>query len=191
MIVLILGLLIFLGVHSTRLVADDWRTAQIAHRGERPWKGLYALASLVGLVLIVWGFGQARVDPIVIWNPPAGMRHVTALLVLAAFVLIAATYVPANHIKAAVGHPMVLGVKLWAFAHLLSNGRLADVLLFGAFLIWAAASFAVSRRRDRLAGTTYPAGTVKGDVIVAVAGVAGWALFALYLHLWLIGVRAV
>jgi uncharacterized membrane protein len=189
MITLILGLLIFLGTHSTRIVADNWRTAQIARLGESMWKGLYALASAMGLVLIVWGYGQTRPQPTELWSPPQWTHHVTALLMLVSFVLIAAAYVPGNNIKATMGHPMLLGVKVWAFAHLISNGRLADVILFGAFLVWAVVLFSSSRRRDRAAGTTYPAGAVKGDILVVVIGIAAWALFAYYLHLRLIGVR--
>jgi uncharacterized membrane protein len=188
MTVLIIGLVIFLGAHSTRVFADDWRTAQIARMGEQKWKGLYSLASAVGLVLIVWGYGLARASPVVVWHPPAWTRHATSLFTLLAFVLIAAAYVPRNHIKAAVGHPMVAGVKLWAFAHLLSNGMLADVLLFGAFLVWAIFDFVAARRRDRAADTRYPAGTVSGDGMTIIAGVIAFLVFAFFLHKWLIGV---
>ena len=117
MAVLILGLAIFLGVHSIRLVAEGWRTAQVARFGERGWKGIYSVASLVGFVLIVWGYGVARRDPVVLWMPPAGARHLTALLVAVAFILIAATHVPGTRIKRAVGHPMFAGVAVWAIGH--------------------------------------------------------------------------
>jgi uncharacterized membrane protein len=116
------------------------------------------------------------------------VRHLGALLTVPAFVLLAAAYVPGNRIKAAVGHPMVAGVKTWAFAHLLANGTLAAVVLFGAFLVWAVVDFASARRRDRAAGTRYPAGAVSRDAIVLVVGLAAWALFAFLLHGWLIGV---
>lgn len=185
----ILGLLVFLGVHSLRIFADDWRTAQLARLGERRWKGLYALASLVGLVLLVWGYGQARHQTPQLWNPPLWTHHIAGLLVLIAFVLIAAAYVPGNRIKARLGHPMLLGVKAWAFAHLLANGSLADVLLFGAFLVWAVLCFRSVRARDRAAGTQYPAGNLRGDVITVLAGIVGWGLFAFWLHGALIGVR--
>ena len=189
MLPLIAGLLLFLGVHSVRMVADDWRSATMARLGEGAWKGLFSLASLAGLVLMVWGYGMTRADPVLLWNPPPWTRHVTTLLTIPAFILIAAAYVPRNHFKAAIGHPMVLGVKVWALAHLLSNGRLGDVLLFGAFLVWAVADFASARRRDRAAGTPYAAGTLAGDAGAIGAGLAAWAAFALYLHVWLIGVR--
>lgn len=186
---LVAGLLIFLGVHSVRIYADAWRSAQIARLGEGPWKGLYSLASAVGLGLIVWGYGEARMAPVDLWYPPVWTRHLAALLTLPAFVLIAAAYVPGTRVKAAIGHPMVGGVKLWALAHLLANGRLADLLLFGAFLVWAALDFRSARRRDRAAGTRYAAGPAARDGLAVAAGVAAWAAFAFWLHGWLIGVR--
>jgi len=189
MIYLILGLMLFLGVHSTRIVADGFRTRTIARSGLMPWKGVYALVSIAGFVLLVWGYGQARYDSAVLYNPPQFMRHIAGLLMLVSLVLVAAAYVPRNHIKAALGHPMFAGIKLWAFAHLLSNGRLADVLLFAAFLAWAIVGFIVSRKRDRAAGVVYPAGNAVGTVLTVIAGVGAWAALAMGLHLWLIGVR--
>jgi len=188
MTLLVVGLVLFLVVHSTRIVADDWRSATIARIGEKPWKGLYSLLSIVGFVLIVMGYGAARQSPVVLYAPPMWTRHLAALLTLPAFVLVAAAYVRGNTIKRAVGHPMVAGVKIWAFAHLLANGTLADVLLFGGFLVWAAFSFAAARRRDRIAGTVYPTGPASRTVITVVAGVIAWALFAFVLHRPLIGV---
>ena len=188
---LILGLVIFLGVHSTRIVADGWRTATIARIGEKPWKGVYALLSIVGFVLIVWGFNQARQLPGLWWSAPTGMRHVTSLLMLVSFVLLVAAYVPRNGIKARLHHPMVLAVKVWAFAHLLSNGSPADVLLFGAFLVWAILSFRAARQRDRVAQTVYAAGTTAGTVTTLVAGIVAWAVFAFWAHGLLIGVRPI
>jgi uncharacterized membrane protein len=189
MSVLILGLLIFLGVHSLRIFADGWRSRQIARLGEKPWKGLYALVSVIGFVLICWGFGLARQHPVLLYVPPLWLRHLNALFTLVAFVLVTAYLVPRNHLKAKLGHPMVLGVKVWAFGHLLATGMLHDVVLFGAFLAWAIVLFMVSRRRDRMAGTVYPAGSIKGDVLTVVVGVVAWLAFALWLHLWLIGVN--
>lgn len=186
---LILGLLIFLGVHSLRVFADEWRTRQIARFGEKPWKGLFTLASLLGFVLLCWGFGLARAQPVLLYTPPLALRHLNALFTLLAFVLLAAAYVPRNHLKAWFGHPMLLGVKVWAFGHLLATGMLRDVVLFGAFLLWAAVLFVVSRRRDRRTGTVYPGGTLGGDVATVIIGVVAWAIFMLWLHLWLIGVN--
>ncbi len=188
MTVLLLGLVVFLGVHSVRIFAEDWRTRQIAKLGAGPWKGLYALASLLGFVMIVWGYGIARGQPVAIWSPSVWTRHVAALLTVAAFVLLAAAYVPRNGIKAKLHHPMILGVKVWALAHLLANGMLADVLLFGAFLAWALLDFRVARRRDRTAGATYAAGTAGGTVVAIVVGLVAWAVFAYWLHARWIGV---
>jgi uncharacterized membrane protein len=190
MTVLVLGLLIFLGTHSIRIFADGWRARQIAQRGEGAWKGAYSLVSAVGLGLIVWGYGLARAQPVVLWVPPVWGRHLAGLLNLAAFVLIAAAYVRANTLKAKLGHPMVLGVKVWAFAHLLANGTLSAVVLFGAFLAWAIADFASARRRDRKAGVVYPAGSLARDAVTVVVGIVAWGAFAFLLHRWLIGVRA-
>ena len=189
MTLLILGLVIFLGVHSTRVFAEDWRSAQQARLGEKAWKGAYSLASLLGLVLLVWGYGLARQTPVPLWTPSIGLRHLASLLTVLAFVLLAAAYVPRNSIKARIGHPMVAGVKLWALSHLLANHTLADLLLFGGFLVWAVLCFRAARARDRAAGTVYPAGTLQGNVITVVAGLAAWAVFAMWLHRLLIGVR--
>lgn len=189
MALLVLGLLIFLGTHSLHLIAPRWRERMIARLGAHGWKGGFALLSLVGFVLIVWGFGLARQHPLLLYVPPVALKHINALFTLVAFVLVVAAYVPRNHVKAAIGHPMLAGVKTWAFGHLLATGMLHDVVLFGAFLLWAVADFVVSRRRDRLAAVTYPTGTVAGDVLVAVIGVAAWALFALFLHTRWIGVN--
>ena len=117
------------------------------------------------------------------------MNHAAALLTLIAFVLLAATYVPRNHIKARLHHPMVAGVKIWAFAHLISNGSLADVVLFGSFLAWAVLSFSAARRRDRTQDIRYAPGTASGTAISVVVGIAAWAVFAFWAHGLLIGVR--
>ncbi len=189
MTVLILGLLIFLGVHSIRIVANDWRSRFIAQRGDGAWKGLYTVASLLGFGLIVWGYGLARQQPVALWVPPRGMSHVAGLLMLVSFILLVATYVPRNAIKTRLHHPMVLATKVWALAHLLSNGNLADVLLFGSFLLWAVFSFRAARQRDRAAGTVYPAGTAQGTAITVVVGLLVWAGFAFWAHRVLIGVQ--
>ncbi len=189
MSLLILGLVLFLGAHSVRIVADDWRTARLASLGEARWKGLYTLVSLVGFGLIIYGYGQSRIDPLILWSPPPWTRHVASLLILPAFVLLVAAYVSGTRIKAAIGHPMVAGTKLWALAHLIANGNLNDVILFGGFLAWAIAAFISARRRDRLAGRAYPAAGISRDIIAVVAGLVAAALFMRYGHEWLIGVR--
>lgn len=189
MTLLVLGLVLFLGTHSTRIFAEGWRTSFIASKGEAAWKGMYTVLSLVGFALIVYGYGEARAAPVVIWNPPVAMRHVAALLTLIAFVILPAAYIRGSRIKARIGHPMVAAVKIWAFAHLLSNGTLADVLLFGAFLAWAVLDYIAARRRDRAGGVTYPVGPISKDITVVVVGLVAYVIFALWLHGPLIGVR--
>ena len=189
MTALILGLLLFLGLHSVRIVADGWRSRSIARIGQGPWKGLYTLLSLAGLALIVWGFGQARATPTVLWATPVWTRHLAALLMLVSLVLLAAAYVPGNQIKARLHHPMVLGVKAWAGAHLLANNTLAELLLFGGFLAWAVLNFRAARQRDRAAGAVYPAGTLGATLVAVLAGLLAWAVLAFWAHGWLFGVR--
>lgn len=186
---LIPGLIIFLGAHSVRLFAESWRTQQFTRLGEQRWKGLYSIVSLIGLGLIVWGYGIAKRSAVFLWIAPVGMRHLTALLVVVAFILIAAAYVPGNRIKRTVGHPMYAGVAIWAFGHLLANGTVNAVILFGAFFVWAVAGLLVWRRRDRAAGVVYPAGTTAGDLKAVIGGLVAWVVFAFLLHGWLIGVR--
>jgi uncharacterized membrane protein len=189
MTLLVLGLAIFLGAHSTRIFAEGWRTGRIRSLGERPWKAVYSVISLIGFVLIVYGYGEARANALVLWNPPLWTRHVAALLTIPAFILLVAAYVPGNRIKARVGHPMVAGVKVWAFAHLLANGTLPDVLLFGGFLAWAVPCYLAARKRDRAAGRAYPVAGAGKDIVVVVVGLVAWAAFAFWLHGPLIGVR--
>ncbi|MEY3124982.1 MAG: hypothetical protein RLZZ573_1502 [Pseudomonadota bacterium] len=186
---LILGLAIFLGVHSVRVVAEDWRTGVRQRIGEMSYKGIYSVLSLIGLGLVVWGFGVARDMPSMVWMPPTGMRHAASLLTLISFVFLAAAYVPRNSIKARFHHPMVLGVKTWALAHLLANGSVAHLVLFGSFLVWAVVLFISSRRRDRAQGAQYPAGTAVATGVTVLVGVGAWALFAFLLHGLLIGIR--
>ncbi|ALT78584.1 NnrU family protein [Paucibacter sp. KCTC 42545] len=189
MTILILGLVLFLGIHSTRIFAEDARSRFIAARGAGAWKGLYALVSAVGLAAIIWGFAAARSQPLVLWPRLPGMAHLAALLTLFAFMLMVAAYVPGNLLKARLHHPMVLSVKLWAAAHLLANNTLADVLLFGGFLVWAILCFRAARQRDRVAGTVYPPGRFWPTLITLVLGALAWAGFALVVHAAWLGVR--
>lgn len=186
MVWLILGLVLFLGVHSVRILAPEGRSRLIGRIGEGPWKGLYSLIAIVGFVLIVWGYSQARAaGTTLVWVPPVGMRHAASLLTLAAFVLLVATYMPRNHIRRAVGHPMVIGVALWSIAHLLANGWLHAIVLFGAFLVWSLADWASAARRGPVA--LAPASAAMTGLTVAV-GVLAWLAFAMWLHRVLIGV---
>lgn len=185
---LVLGLLLFLSTHSARFFAAANRAQYIDHYGMAKWKLAYSIVSLIGFALIVWGYGQARLEPLLLWNAPLWTRHLAALLTLPAFVLVAAAYVPGTVIKARLGHPMMAGVKLWALAHLIANGTLADVLLFGSFLAWSIAGFAISRRIDRAEGLVRQPGKPGRDVITVVVGLLAWFAFVRYLHLSLIGV---
>jgi uncharacterized membrane protein len=193
MLMLVFGLVLFLGAHSMRIVAEGWRTATIAQVGEKPWKGVYSLVAIAGFALIVWGYALARHSPVVLWpQPPVWTRHLAALLTLVAFVLVAAAYVPRNAIKAKLHDPMILGVKVWALAHLIANNTLADVVLFGSFLLWAVFDFRAARKR-RVAGSPSPRPSPQGGeggktVIAVVVGVVAWAVFAFWLHRVWIGV---
>jgi uncharacterized membrane protein len=186
MLYLVLGLVLFLGMHSVEIFSRDLRASAIARMGERPWKALYAVVSIVGFVLIIWGYGQARQDPILLYAPPVWMRHLSALIMLPVFPLLLAAYLP-GRIKAALKHPMLAAVKFWALAHLLANGMLADVLLFGSFLAWAVADRISFKRRVVRPIHTAPPSKLN-DVIAVVAGLAIYVMFVMGLHLRLFGV---
>lgn len=186
---LILGVLVFLGVHALRAVAPAARDRLLGRLGEGPYKALYGLVAIAGLVLIVMGYGAARSTPTVLWTPPVWTRHLAGLLMVPAMILLAAAYVPGNRLRARFGHPMVLGVKTWAVAHLLANGTLADVILFGSFLVWGVVVYIRSRRRDRAQGRTYPAVGPGRDVAAVAAGLLLWVALAFWLHAVLFGVR--
>jgi len=202
----IIGLILFLGAHSIRMVADDWRTQAIASWGEKPFKGVYSLLALVGFYAMVTGYAEARLQTVALWTPPIATRHVSVLLMLFASVLMAAAYVPRNHLKMRMGHPMVLSVKVWALAHLLAYGNLADVVLFGSFLVWSVFNFKAARARDRAAAPEalrlqadgaentnavpgdQPIANTTATLLTVLIGVALWALFVFYLHVQLVGV---
>jgi len=192
MLVLLVGLLLFLGVHSVRALVPGVRAAGIARLGVLGWKAFYGLLSLAGLVLLVYGYGEARLHPVLVWTPPLGLRHVAALFTLPAFVLLVATYMPRNHFKARLGHPMLLAVKLWAVGHLLAVGWLHGMLLMTAFLAWAVIAFAAARRRDRQAPTAVAtqAPSVVMSAATVILGAAAWAGFVFHLHARWIGVPA-
>ncbi|HRI18141.1 MAG TPA: NnrU family protein [Burkholderiaceae bacterium] len=189
MTLLILGLILFLGVHSVSIVSPAWRDAMQARLGEGPWKGLYSLLSIAGFVLIVVGYGLARQDPVVVYVPPTWLRHLALLLLVPVFPLLLAAYLP-GRIKTAAKHPMLLSVKLWATAHLLANGNAADVLLFGGFLAWAVADRISFKHRAQRPLPGAPAGPLN-DAIAVVGGLAIYALFIFGGHAWLIGVAPI
>ena len=185
---LIVGLVLFLGLHSISIVARPTRDALLARLGEGPWKGLYSLVSLVGLVLIVIGYGAARQQPVVLYTPPAWLKHPALLLLAFVFPLLVAAYLK-GHIKAKVKHPMLAATKVWAFAHLLVNGTLADLLLFGGFLAWAVFDRIAVKRRPAAKDAFAFEPKVMHDLIAIVVGLALYGWFVVQGHQWLIGVR--
>jgi len=192
---LILGLILFLGAHSVRIFADDWRTRTIAARGEKVFKGVYTLVALLGFYLLVVGYGEARLETVALWNPPRFTKHISILLMLFSSILLVAAYIPRNHFKMRLRHPMVLSVKVWALSHLIANGNLADVLLFGAFLIWALLNFRSARARDRaqvqLSDPSEDAPlkpNLFATLIALFGGMALWAVITFVLHAKVVGV---
>ena len=202
---LILGLILFLGAHSVRIWADGWRNQTIEAYGEKAFKGVYALVSILGFYLLVVGYGEARLQTVALWNPPIFTKHISMLLMLLSSILLMATYIPRNHFKIRLGHPMVLSVKVWALSHLLANGNLADLVLFGSFLIWAVLNFRSARARDRalllnLNDAEDPAAEpltesestnqpkLLSTIITLVGGMAIWALITFVLHAKIVGV---
>lgn len=191
MLWLVMGLALFLGVHSVSIVSPQGRNRLVRRWGVMGWQGLYSAVSLAGLVLIVWGYSQARQAPVWLYAPPDGLRHLTALLMLPVFVLLLAPYFP-GRIKALVRHPMLLAVKLWALAHLLTNGTLADALLFGSFLVWAVLDRMSVKRREVAGQLRQPPALPASrwnDAVAVFGGLTLYGIFALWAHGWLIGVR--
>ena len=186
---LALGLFLFLGTHALRIRGDAMRDRLLAGLGPRYFKALYALTSALGFFLLVYGFGIARETPVLLWTPPPAMKHIAYLLTLVAMVLMAAAYVPRNAIKAKLHHPMVLSVKAWALAHLLANGTLAHLLLFGSMLLWSVFIFKASRTRDRLKQVVYTPGNKASTILTLEIGIAMWLVFVAWAHGWLIGVQ--
>ena len=189
MIVFIVGLVLFLGIHSISIVAPGWRMAQVARRGEGAWKGLYSIVAAVGLALLIVGYGMARREPVVLYTPPAALRHLALLVMLPVFPLLFAAYLP-GRIRSAARHPFLLATKLWATAHLLANGTLVDVLLFGSFLVWAVADRISVKRRAVAEAHDAPAAPPRAmnDAIALVGGLVTYVVVVFWAHRWLIGV---
>lgn len=191
MLEFVVGIVLFFGIHSIAIIAPEWRNDMVRRMGALPWKSLYGLLSIVGIVLLVKGYGDLRWASSVLYTPPGWMRHVGMLLLVPVFPLLLATYLP-GRIHAGVKHPMLLAVKIWALAHLLMNGRAVDLALFGAFLVWAVADrIAVKRRSSRPASTPTLPVAAYNDAVAIVAGLAIYVAFVLWLHTWLIGVPVV
>jgi uncharacterized membrane protein len=194
---LILGLVLFLGVHALRVFAEGTRERLIGSMGPFVYKAFYSIVSIIGLLLIVSGYTAARTEPVVLYTPPMGMAHAASLLTLIAFVLLAAAYIPGNMILRKLKHPMTLAVKVWALAHLLSNGTLADVLFFGGFLVWSVLVYRSARRRPPVENpglSNLPAviasrpPSMLASLLTLVVGIGAWAWFAFQGHALLIGV---
>lgn len=189
MSILLAGLVIFFAVHSVSIFNEPWRDRMVAKLGEWRWKGLYSLLAIIGLVLIVWGYSLARVDPVILYSPPTWLRHVSMLLLAPVFPLLLASYLP-GRIQATTRHPMLVAIKLWALAHLLGNGTLADVILFGSFLLWAVIDrISMKHRTPRLIPGVPPSKV--NDSLAVLLGLVFYAAFVLWLHAWLIGVSPV
>lgn len=188
---LLLGLLLFLGMHSARIFAEQGRLALQARIGATAFKGLYAVVSLLGFYLVLKGYGEARLDPVAVWAPPKGMRHLAVLLMLPAMVLLVAAYIPRNALKNRLKHPMVLSVKVWTLAHLSSNGNVADLVLFGSFLVWAVLCFRAARKRDRAAENELietPGPLRQRTLLTWGIGIAAWLVLLAGGHTYLVGV---
>jgi uncharacterized membrane protein len=186
MALFIIGLVLFLGIHSVAIVAPTWRDAQAA-RNPGAWKGLYSIISIAGFVLLIYGYGMARQSPVLVWAPPTAMRHISLLLMLPVFPLLLAAYLP-GRIKAMAKHPMLLAVKFWALAHLLANGTLVDMILFGAFLLWAVIDRIAVKKRPVQHEVSAARPSARNDVIALIGGLAIYAVFIAWAHRWLIGV---
>lgn len=192
MAILVLGIIIFLGMHLVRVVAPGFRAGIIESRGKGTWMGLYTIVSLVGLCLIIYGFGQARGETGILYDPPIFLRHIALLLMLVAFIVLAAGFLPAGRIAVALKHPQVLSIKIWALAHLLANGETSSVLLFGSFLVWAVILRISLKRRERAGEKVLPVfKSTRNDVLAVLIGLVAFVLFVWKLHELLIGVQPV
>lgn len=188
MTILIIGLALFLGAHSTRIFLEPLRMSIINASGDGLWKAGHTILSVAGLVLIVLGFRAAAPDAQALWVPPFALLHFAPLLMLLSFIILVAAYVPAGRIKGTLKHPMVVAVVIWSGAHLLVNGMEHEVYLFGAFFVWALLNFVSARFRDRQMALTYIPGPLRNDLICIVLGTVLWAGFVFFAHEWLFGV---
>lgn len=190
MAILVFGLIVFLGVHSVQIVASDFRVRTIAKAGLGAWKLVYTGMAVIGLVLIILGYGLARRDPLVLYDPPAFLGHVTLLIMLPVFPLLFAAYIK-GRITSLLGHPMLIATILWAVAHLMANGSLADVVLFGGFLVWAVSDWGSIIRRQESKATPSAITWGRNDAISFVGGLVVYAIFVGGLHARLFGVSPI
>lgn len=191
MTLLIAGLVLFLGIHSLQIVAPGLRARAVAKLGVNGWKGVYSLIAIAGFVLMCIGYGEARItSPVWLWLPPKGLRHLALLLMLPVFPLLLAAYLP-GRIRSATKHPMLVATKLWALSHILVNGGLHDLLLFGGFLAWAVADRISVKRRATVTSPPGAPASRWNDGVVVLGGLALYVLFVGGLHKLLIGVSPV
>jgi len=187
--ILVAGLVVFIGAHVFVTMRDQ-RAALIGRIGEGPYKGLLALASVIGLILIGYGFGEYRAtDWIDVWYPPRWTFYITELLMWPASIFVVAAYIRGN-IWRTLKHPMLVGVKTWAVAHLISNGDLGSILLFGSFLLWAGYDRMTLKHRADAGAPTFPAGGHRNDIIALVVGTVLYVVLGLVFHPLVVG-RAV
>jgi uncharacterized membrane protein len=190
LLVMILGLILFFGVH-TLTTQRDLRARFIASMGEGGYKIFYALVSLAGLALIAWGFAEYRATGwIDVWNPPKAFKHITVALMLPAVILVVASYIR-GRIYTTLKHPMLTGIKLWAAAHLLANGDLGSIILFGSFLAWAVFDRISLKRRPDAGAPPIPVGGPGNDLIAIVVGAVAYLALAFAFHPVVIGVPVV
>ena len=183
---LILGVVLFIGIHSISIINEGLRDRLAAKFGEMGWKGLYSVISIIGFVLLIYGYGQARQNPIVLYNSPAWLHYINYFLMLFVFQLFLAANFPGK-IKAMAKHPLLAATKIWAFAHLLVNGTVADVILFGSFLAWAVMDRISMKHRTQRPIMAMPASGLN-DIICVVVGLGLYAAFFVWLHASWIGV---
>lgn len=188
MLMLVVGLVIFICVHSIRVVAPNWREMHLEKTGLVQWRTRFILLSVLSLALIVLGYQKMRLEPIWLWFPPIVVQHISALVMLVALFALGSAMIPKTSLKSKMGYPFLIAVKLWAFAHLMSNGTLADVILFGSLLVWSVVSFAVYRRRDRRNGVVREEGGVQYNLMAFVFAMVSWFAIVFFLHKAVIGV---
>jgi len=186
----ILGLIVFLGAHVF-VTMRDRRAAVVARIGEWPYRGLFSLVSIVGILLIAYGFAAYRAaGMITVWNPPAWTRHIVVVLMWPASIMVAAAYIPGN-IKRVLKHPMLAGVKTWAFAHLCANGDLGGMIMFGSVLAWAVYDRITLKHRTDLSGAPpIPIGGTRNDIIAIIVGTVIYLAMGFVFHPVVVGVPA-
>ncbi|SBS32784.1 NnrU protein [Marinomonas spartinae] len=188
MLILVIGLVMFFVLHSVQIMAPKWREEGMLRHGKMRWQMRFGMGALISVAFIWMGFTQVRLDPTWIWLPPAWIRQVSSLLMLFSFYFAACALIPGTKLKAMTGRPFLLAVKLWAFAHLISNGKLEDIIIFGSFLVWSIVAYAVLRRRDRAEGIKHDYIGIHMDLAAFTITMITWFGMVFYFHKLLFGV---